>query len=70
MFNFKDPKSIILVLNFLHLRTSSAQCSNPLILKGTTDGRLCGYRKIGKYADYEGSSKSFNTFYFTTIFYS
>jgi hypothetical protein len=52
MFNFKDPKSIILVLNILHLRISSAQCSNPLIFKETTDGSLCGYRKIGKFAGY------------------
>jgi hypothetical protein len=40
------------VLNFLHLRISCAQCSNPLILKETTDGSLCGHRKTGKFAGY------------------
>jgi hypothetical protein len=35
MFNFNNSKSIISALNYLHLRFSSVQCSNPLISNKT-----------------------------------
>jgi hypothetical protein len=38
MFNFIDPKSIILVLNFLRLKFSSVECSNPLLAQETLNG--------------------------------
>jgi hypothetical protein len=36
--NFTDPKSIIFLLNYLHLILSSVQFSSPLLLKESLNG--------------------------------